>query len=81
MISVLPNDLRRPLSSRAKAEGSAFAYLGARLDTHSADSWLGALLLMVVGGGLFELTRRHFSHQWGEIQEQIERDARRRENG
>ena len=63
------------------AQGSTLTYLGATLDTHSADSWLGALLLLAVGGGLFELTRRQFARQWGDIQEQIERDVRRRETG
>jgi branched-chain amino acid transport system permease protein len=31
------------------------------------------------GLGLFELTRRHFLRQWGEIQEFIEKEIKRRE--
>ena len=29
--------------------------------------------------GLFELSRRHFLRQWGEIQEFIEKETKRRE--
>jgi branched-chain amino acid transport system permease protein len=34
---------------------------------------------MVTGLGLFELTRRQFVQQWGETQEFIEKEMKRRE--
>jgi branched-chain amino acid transport system permease protein len=34
---------------------------------------------MLTGLGLFELTRRVFLRQWGEIQEDIEKEIKRRE--
>jgi len=36
--------------------------------------------VMLTGLGLFELTRRHFRRQWGEIQEFIEKETKRRES-
>ena len=35
---------------------------------------------MLTGLGLFEVTRRHFVRQWGEIQEYIEKEMKRRES-
>jgi branched-chain amino acid transport system permease protein len=35
--------------------------------------------VLVTGLGLFELTRRQFLTQWGEIQEFIEKEIKRRE--
>jgi branched-chain amino acid transport system permease protein len=54
-------------------------FLGARLDTQHVDSWAGAIFLALTGLGLFELTRRSYSKQWNTIQEEIERDTKRRE--
>ena len=45
----------------------------------SVDSWFGAAFVTAVGLGLFELTRRQFALQWGEIQGEIEKEIRRRE--
>jgi branched-chain amino acid transport system permease protein len=61
------------------ALGSKLRFLGATLDAHSLDTWFGAVFLLVVGATLFELTRRVFLRQWGEVQEEIEREIKRRE--
>ncbi|MDO9438785.1 branched-chain amino acid ABC transporter permease [Hydrogenophaga sp.] len=59
--------------------GSELRFLGIPLDAHSASSWFGAALVAITGFGLFELTRRTFLHQWGEIQAFIEKEIKRRE--
>ncbi len=33
----------------------------------------------LTGAAMFELTRRHFNRQWGEVQEDIEKEIKRRE--
>jgi len=55
-----------------EALGPVMTFSGIEIDTQSADAWTGAVLLLVTGIGLFELTRRHFVRQWGEVQEDIE---------
>ena len=35
--------------------------------------------MAVHGFGMFEVARRHYVHQWGEIQEFIEKEMKRRE--
>lgn len=59
--------------------GSTLSFLGMTLDAKSVDSWFGAAFVTAVGLGLFELTRRQFALQWGEIQGEIEKEIRRRE--
>jgi branched-chain amino acid transport system permease protein len=59
--------------------GSTLSFLGLGLDAKSVDSWFGAAFVTLVGLGLFELTRRQFALQWGEIQGEIEKEIRRRE--
>jgi branched-chain amino acid transport system permease protein len=61
------------------AQGDEVKFLGVLLHVRDVDSWFGAGLVMLTGLGLFELTRRHFLRQWGEIQEFIEKETRRRE--
>jgi branched-chain amino acid transport system permease protein len=61
------------------AMGSTLRFMGATLDSKAADSWVGAMLVLLVGLGLFEATRRHFAVQWGEIQGEIEKEIKRRE--
>ena len=34
---------------------------------------------MLTGIGMFEIARRHYVRQWGEIQEFIEKEMKRRE--
>jgi branched-chain amino acid transport system permease protein len=62
-----------------QALGPKMPFMGATLDTHGVDSWFGAGLLVVVGVALFELARRSFTRQWGTIQEEIEKEIKRRE--
>jgi branched-chain amino acid transport system permease protein len=59
--------------------GSEVRFLGASLDTHNLNSWFGSLFVMLTGLGLFELCRRQFALEWGQIQENIEKEIKRRE--
>ena len=59
--------------------GSKLEFLGVSLDAKSVNSWFGAALVMLTGLGLFEVTRRQFLREWGEIQEYIEKEIKRRE--
>lgn len=61
------------------ALGDTVRFLGADLNVKSVDSWFGAVFVLLTGLGLFELVRRHFLRQWGEIQEFIEKEMKRRE--
>ncbi|HEY9105873.1 MAG TPA: branched-chain amino acid ABC transporter permease [Roseateles sp.] len=62
-----------------EALGPELRFMGATLNSSGVDAWFGAGWLIVVGAGLFELARRHYVHQWGEIQEDIEKEIKRRE--
>ena len=62
-----------------EALGPTLRFLGVTLATDKVDSWFGAAFLMATGVGLFELTRRAFVREWGELQEEIEREIKRRE--
>jgi branched-chain amino acid transport system permease protein len=61
------------------ALGPELHFLGASLNAKGLDSWFGAGFVMVTGIGLFELARRQYLRQWGEIQEFIEKEMKRRE--
>jgi branched-chain amino acid transport system permease protein len=61
------------------SQGSIVPFLGTKLDVSSADSWFGAAFVLATGLGLFELTRRQFTMEWGAIQEHIEKELKRRE--
>jgi branched-chain amino acid transport system permease protein len=61
------------------ALGPELRFLGMTLDAHGLNSWFGSAFVMLTGLGLFELTRREFVRQWGEIQEFIEKEVKRRE--
>jgi branched-chain amino acid transport system permease protein len=54
-------------------------FAGITLDAMSLHSWFGAGFVLVTALGLFELARRVFLRQWGEIQEDIEKEIKRRE--
>ena len=60
------------------AMGGELHFLCASLDTASLGSWLGAGLVMLVGLGLFELCRRQFLGRWSVVQEEIEKEIKRR---
>jgi branched-chain amino acid transport system permease protein len=61
------------------ALGPELHFMGATLNAQGANSWFGAAFVMATGIGLFEVTRRHFVRQWGQIQEFIEKEMKRRE--
>ncbi len=61
------------------AMGPTLTFLGITLDSKGVNSWFGAAFVMLTGLGLFEVTRRHFAVQWGETQEEIEKEIKRRE--
>lgn len=59
--------------------GSQLTFLGVTLDVKNLNSWFGSAFVMLTGLGLFEVTRRQFLVQWGDIQEYIEKEIKRRE--
>ena len=60
------------------ALGSELRFLAMNLDAKGVDSWFGAIFVMLIGLGLFELCRRQFALEWGRIQEDIEKEIKRR---
>jgi branched-chain amino acid transport system permease protein len=62
------------------ALGSELTFLGARLDSKGFNSWFGAAFVMLTGLGLFEVCRRQFAVEWSQIQEDIEKEIKRRES-
>lgn len=62
-----------------QALGPRMDFLGGSLDAAGSDSWFGAAFVMFTGLFLFELCRRQFVRQWGEVQEDIEKEIKRRE--
>ena len=61
------------------ALGSTTRFMGVPLDTAGLPSWFGALAVLAVGVGLFELARRRFAQRWGQAQAEIERAVKQRE--
>jgi branched-chain amino acid transport system permease protein len=61
------------------ALGPKLNFLGATLDAQAPDSWFGAGFVLLTGGAMFELVRRVFKREWDDIQQQIEREIKRRE--
>jgi branched-chain amino acid transport system permease protein len=62
-----------------EALGPELKFLGATLNCKGVNSWAGSILVTLTGLGLFEVARRQFSLEWGEIQEDIEKEIKRRE--
>src|SRR4051812_12413145 len=62
------------------ALGPELKFLGATLNAHAANSWFGCAFVMLTGLAMFEVARREFKRQWGEIQEFIEKEMKRRES-
>ncbi|MDP3809603.1 MAG: branched-chain amino acid ABC transporter permease [Hydrogenophaga sp.] len=60
-------------------QDTALRFLGLNLDARSVTSWVGAVVVMLVGLGLFELVRRRFMLQWHDIQVTIEKHTQQRE--
>ncbi len=61
------------------ALGNNLKFVGIPLDAKGINSWFGASFVLLTGLGLFELVRRHFLYEWSEIQEDIEKEIKRRE--
>ncbi len=61
------------------ALGPEMRFMGMPLNARGLDSWFGAAFVMLTGVALFEATRRRFTQEWGEIQEYIEKEIKRRE--
>ncbi|MEQ1658956.1 MAG: branched-chain amino acid ABC transporter permease [Hylemonella sp.] len=59
--------------------GPELRFIGIPLNAHSLDDWFGGVFVLLTGLGLFELCRRHYVHEWGVIQEDIEKEIKRRE--
>ena len=59
--------------------GSELHFLGTTLDANNINSWFGAAFVALTGVGLFELCRRHFVREWGHIQEDIQKEIKRRD--
>jgi len=58
--------------------GPELRFMGITLNTRAPASWLGALLVMLVGLGLFELGRRKFARAWGEVQQAMAQNIKSR---
>jgi branched-chain amino acid transport system permease protein len=61
------------------ALGDTVKFMGTTLNAKGLDSWFGSAFVMLTGLGLFELARRQFARDWGEIQTEIEKEIKRRE--
>jgi len=61
------------------AMGPELTFMGGTLNAHGASSWFGALYVTATGVALFELCRREFARQWGQANEEIEEEIKRRE--
>ncbi len=61
-----------------EALGPQMSYLGATLNTRGVDAWVGSALLTLTGVAMFEMARQQFRVQWGQVQEDIEAEIRRR---
>ena len=61
------------------AMGDTVKFMGVMLNARGVDSWFGAAFVMATGLGLFELARRQYVQEWGEVQEEIEKEIKRRE--
>jgi len=61
------------------ALGDTVRYMGVALNAKGLDSWFGSGFVALTGLGLFELARRQYVREWGEIQTEIEKEIKRRE--
>lgn len=61
------------------AMGPSLKFIGIQFNTSSLDHWFGAVFVLLTGLGLFELCRRQYQLDWGHIQEDIEKEIKRRE--
>jgi branched-chain amino acid transport system permease protein len=61
------------------AMGPTLNFFGVALDTAGVGSWLGAVAILALGLGALEVARRRFVRVWGQAQEEIEAEIKRRE--
>jgi branched-chain amino acid transport system permease protein len=61
------------------ALGSELKFIGIPLDAKGLNSWFGSAFVFLTGLGLFEMARRQFAKEWSQIQEDIEKEIKRRE--
>jgi len=59
--------------------GSELKFFWVTLNAKGLNSWFGSAFVMLTGLGLFEVCRRQFVLDWSEIQENIEKEIKRRE--
>lgn len=62
------------------ALGPELDFLGVALNARGTGSWFACASVMLIGLALFELRRRRFAVEWGEIQHYIEKEIKRRES-
>ena len=62
-----------------EALGPVMRFMGVELNAQSLSSWIGALVVALVGMLLFLQVRRRFAQRWGEVQGEIEAAIRARE--
>ena len=63
----------------SSSQGSEIVFIGLTLNTTGFNHWALAALVMGTGLALFELARRRFAREWGEIQAFIEKKLNREE--
>ena len=63
----------------SSAQGNDVKFMFMVLDSRGLNSWFGAAFVMLAGLVLFEVARRQFAREWGEIHEFIEKEMKRRE--
>jgi len=62
-----------------EALGPEMSFVGVTLNTQGVDAWVGAVMLLITGAGCFEVARRQFVRQWGQVQGEIEAEILRRD--
>lgn len=60
--------------------GNEVRFLGFSLSIDGPNSWMASAAVFAVGFALFELVRRRFRREWGDVQEEIENELHRRGN-
>ncbi len=63
-----------------EALGPVMKFMGVSLDAKAATSWIGSLVLALVGGVLFLWVRGRFAKRWGDVQGEIEAAIRAQES-
>ena len=62
------------------ALGSSLHFMGMDLNAAAWQTWAACVAVMLSGLAMFEVARRRFAVQWGDIQEAIEKEIKRRES-